>query len=277
MTDTASTFRELHAPGRPFVLANAWDQGSAKVLTSLGAEAIGTTSNGHAFTLGRVDMGRISRDEAMAHAQDICAATHLPVSGDFENGYGDDPDTVGETIRMAAEIGLAGVSIEDTAVPDTAPYDFELSVERIKAAVSAARGLGRDFVLVARADGMLNGRYDIDEALRRLAAYDAAGADCLYAPLPPSVEDLRRICAATAKPVNALAVGRFAKLSRGNFAALGVARISLGSALARISQTATIRAARHILGDGDFSDILDSVSGTEVEDLLTANEGPPHA
>ncbi len=266
--DIGATFRELHKPGDPFTLANAWDLGSTKVLTALGAQAIGTTSNGHAFTLGRPDMGNVSRDEALAHAQDIVSVTHLPVSGDFENGYGDTPEDVAETVRLSAEIGLAGISIEDTNMADIGFYEFDLAVERIKAGVSASRALGRDFVFVARADGIMNGRYNTDEALRRLRAFDEAGADCLYAPLPPTMEELRRICASTDKPVNALAVGPFAEVRRAEFAAAGVARISLGSGLARVTQAALINAAKHILSDGDFSDIVNAAPGKEVEDLL---------
>lgn len=273
MTDLGADFRSLHVPGKPFVLANAWDLGSTKVLTALGAESIGTTSSGHAFTLGLADMGHVTRDQAMAHAQQIVAATHLPVSGDFENGYGVAPDTVAETVRMAAEIGLAGCSIEDTDMPGTGAYAFDLSVERIKAAVGAARSLGRDFVLVARADGIMNGAYDIEEALRRIRAFDEAGADCLYVPAPKSMDDLKRICAATDKPVNALAVGPFAKTSRAEFAAAGVARISLGSGLARVVQGALINTARHILDDGDFTDILNAAPGAEVESLLLGAKG----
>lgn len=268
MMDIGSQFRDLHRPGQPFILANAWDIGSAKVLSNLGAEAIGTTSSGHAFTLGLPDMGHVSRDQAMAHAQEIVAATHLPVSGDFENGYGADPDRVAETVRMAAEIGLAGCSIEDTDMPGTGAYDRDHSVERIRAAVAAAHGLSSDFILVARADGVMNGAYDFAEAIARIRAYDAAGADCLYVPMPPSLEDLKRLCAATQKPINALAVGPYARLSRAAFAAAGVARISLGSGLARYVQTAMIDAARNIIRDGNFNDIGNAMPGTEVEALL---------
>jgi 2-methylisocitrate lyase-like PEP mutase family enzyme len=268
MMDTGTAFRDLHKPGDPFTLMNAWDMGSTKVLTALGAQAIGTTSSGHAFTLGRPDMGNVTRDEALAHAQDIVSATSLPVSGDFENGYGDTPEDVAETVRRSGEIGLAGISIEDTRMSDNGAYEFDLAVERIRAGAAAAQALGRDFVFVARADGIMNEVYDTDEAIRRLQAFDAAGADCLYAPLPPSMEDLARICACTEKPVNALAVGPFAKVSRSEFAAIGVARISLGSGLARITHGALINAARHILGDGDYSDILKSAPGGEVDALL---------
>ena len=266
-------FRRLHQKGNPFVLANAHDIGGVKVLTALGAQAIGTTSNGHAYTLGRPDMGNITRDEAMAHAQEIVAATHLPVSGDFENGYGDDPETVAETIRMSAEIGLAGVSIEDTDMTDREFYDFELAVERIKAAVSAARALSHDFVLVARADGMMNGVYGMDEAVRRLQAFDAAGADCLYAPMPPSLADVQRLVDCTDTPVNVLAVGQFAKPTRAEYAAMGVARISLGSGLSRVMTGALITAARAILSDGDFSDILNAASTPDIEALLARSDG----
>lgn len=268
MNDIGMVFRELHKPGDPFTLMNAYDVGSAKVLAALGAQAIGTTSSGHAFTLGRPDMGNVSRDEALAHAESIVSAVSLPVSGDFENGYGDAPEDVAETVRLAGEIGLAGISIEDTRMSDHGAYEAELAVERIRAGAAAARALGRDFVFVARADGVMNEVYDTNEAIRRLQAFDAAGADCLYAPLPPSMEDLARICAATAKPVNALAVGPFARVSRAEFAAIGVARISLGSALARVTHAALINTAKHILSDGDFSDFLEAAPGSEVDALL---------
>ena len=252
MSDIGATFRALHRKGNPFVLANAYDLGSTKVLTALGAQAIGTTSSGHAFTLGLPDMGYVTRDQAMTHAQEIVGATHLPVSGDFENGYGTAPEDVAETVRLSGEIGLAGCSIEDTDMIDKGYYDFDLAVERVRAGVAAARALNRDFVFVARADGLMNGSYDIGEAMRRLAAFDAAGADCLYAPYPKTVADLRRIVEATDKPVNVLAVGPYSRISRAEFAAMGVARISLGSGLARVTHGALINAAKHILSDGDF-------------------------
>lgn len=270
MADIGATLRKLHQRGNPFVLANAYDLGSTKVLTALGAQAIGTTSSGHAFTLGLPDMGHVTRDQAMEHAQQIVAATHLPVSGDLENGYGDAPEDVAQTVRMAAEVGMAGCSIEDTIMANKGCYDFDLALERIKAGVAAARALPRDFVFVARADGIMNGAYDIDEALRRLRAFDAAGADCLYAPLPKTMQDLQRIIDATDKPVNVLAVGPYAQVDRAAYAAMGAARISLGSGLARVTHAALINAARHILSDGDFSDILNATPGHITEALLLA-------
>ena len=272
MTDIGTTFRDMHRKGDPFTLANAYDLGSTKVLTALGAQAIGTTSNGHAFTLGLPDMGHVTRDQAMTHAAQIVEATHLPVSGDFENGYGDAPEDVAETIRMAAEIGLAGCSIEDTDMDGVGYYDFDLALERVRAGVAATRALGRDFVFVARADGIMNGNYDIEEALRRLRAYDEAGADCLYAPLPKTMADLKRIVDATEKPVNVLAVGPYAHMARTEFAQIGIARISLGSGLARVTHAALINAARHILKDGDFSDIADAAPGKDVEKLLLGGD-----
>lgn len=266
--DPGPAFRALHRPGDPFVLANAWDAGSARMLAALGAQAIGTSSAAHAFTLGLPDGGHVGRDAALAHAEALVAATPLPVSGDFENGFGEAPETCAETVRLAAEAGLAGISIEDTALPGEAPYDRALAVERIRAAAAAARSLRRDFVLVARADGVMTGRYGMAEALARITAFDAAGADCLYVPLPPTLADVAAVCRATAKPVNALAAGRFTGNTRADFAAAGVARISLGSALARLTHRAIRDAANAIFGAGDFAPLAAGMPGAEVDALL---------
>lgn len=265
--DPGPAFRALHRSGVPFILANAWDVGSARMLAGLGAEALATSSAAHAFTLGQPDAS-VTRDQALAHAQTLVAATPLPVSGDFENGFGDDPETCAGTVRLACEAGLAGISIEDTALPGAVPYGFDLAVERIRAAAAAARALPRDFVLVARADGIMLGNYDIEEALRRLAAFDLAGADCLYAPMPASMADLARICAATAKPVNALVAGPFARFSRAEFAAIGVGRLSLGSALARATHRVIHDAALAMFGAGDFSPLTRGISGDAVDAIL---------
>jgi 2-methylisocitrate lyase-like PEP mutase family enzyme len=266
--DIGARFRALHRPGEPFVLANVWDEGSAKMLKAMGAQAIGTSSAAHAFTLGRPDGGHVTRDEALAHAERLHAATGLPVSGDFENGFGAAPEVVAETVRLSAEAGLAGISVEDTDLPGDAPYPFDLAVERIKAAAAAARALPRDFVLVARADGVLTGAYGIEEALRRIRAFDEAGADCLYVPLPGSLADLVRVVAATDKPVNALAAGPFVTVTRADFARAGVARISLGAALARVTHRAIRDAGRAILEVGDFSGLGHSIPGAEVNRML---------
>lgn len=268
MTHPAEIFRALHVKGNPLLMINVWDRGSARMMQGMGAKALATSSAAHAFTMGRPDGGTVSRDEALAHAAEIVSAVTIPVQGDFENGFGDDPDTCAETVRLAAEVGLAGICIEDTALPAQTAYDFELAVARIKAAAAAARALPDDFVLTARADGILTGAYDTDEAIRRLQAFDAAGADCLYAPLPPDMAALAKICAATTAPVNALVAGQFAGHSLADYAKIGVGRISLGSSLARITHRAIHDAAHEMLGAGTFDALQDGISSDRIDALL---------
>ncbi|SEM82378.1 isocitrate lyase/PEP mutase family protein [Palleronia pelagia] len=270
MSDPGAVFRALHCPGDPFILANAWDAGSARMLAALGARAIATSSAAQAFTLGLPD-GSLTRDQALAHAQDLVAATPLPVSGDFEDGWGDAPEKVAETVRLAAEAGLAGISIEDTPHPDAAHYDRDLAIERVRAGAAAARALPRDFVLCARADGVMNGRYDLDEALARIAAFDTAGADVLYVPLPGDLAALKRVCAATSKPVNVLAAGPLARHDRAALAGAGAARISLGSALARVTHAAIRDAGIAMFRHGDFTPLTDGMPGAEVDAMLSRN------
>ena len=262
-------FENLHRAGC-FVIPNPWDRGSARMMAAMGAKALATTSAGHAFTLGRPDMGRVTRDEALAHAADIVAATPLPVSGDFENGYGDDPDDVAETIRLAAEAGLSGCSFEDTRMVEGHPaYAFDLAVERVKAAASAARSLGRPFVFCARADGLMNGVYDLEEALRRISAFSTAGADLLYVPVLPDLTALRRVVdAAAGKPVNALAAGSFARLSVAQIAEAGARRISVGSQIARVTHAAIRDCMNAIIGNGNFEPFARAASGGEIDPLL---------
>ncbi len=262
-----ASFRDLHRPGDPFVLINVWDAGTARMAVARGAAALATSSAAHAFSLGRPDGGHITRDEALAHAETLVSAVDVPVSGDFENAFGEDPETCAETVRLAAEVGLAGISIEDTALPDRGVYDRDLAVERIRAAASAARALPRDFVLVARADGVMTGAYDIEEGLARIRAFDAAGADCLYIPHPGAAENLARVIAATDKPVNALALGPWSERSRAEFAEMGVARISIGGGLARVALGAVDAALRGI-GEGGFSALTDAMPGAEIEALI---------
>jgi 2-methylisocitrate lyase-like PEP mutase family enzyme len=272
--DPGAALRALHRPGDPFILANAWDDGSARLLAALGAEAIGTTSAGFAFTLGLPDGAYITRDQALAHAERLLAAIPLPVSADLENGYAEAPDEVAETIRLAGEAGLGGASIEDIDLPGPGAYWFHLAVERVQAAAAAARALRRDFVLVARADGLMTGAYDLDEAVRRIEAFAEAGADCVYAPLLPDIAAVRRVCAAVPVPVNVLAAGALVGEPRATLAAAGVARISLGSGLARVAQGAMIAAAREVLGAGDFRRLRDGAKGAEVDALLAKGAGP---
>lgn len=267
MKDKHERFAALHGTGC-FVMPNPWDRGSAQMMAAMGAVALATSSAAHAFTLGRPDMGGVTRDEALAHAQDIVAATNLPVSGDFENGFGDAPEDVAETVRLAAEAGLSGCGIEDMAFGvNVTAYDFELALEKVRAGVAAARGLGRPFVLTARADGVMNGVYDLEAGIARLQAFEAAGADCLYLPVPPGQAELARVLAAVKGPVNALAVGPLQDLSISTLAGMGVRRISLGSQMARLTHAA-IRDGMAGLQAGTLTPFRASASGDEIDALL---------
>jgi 2-methylisocitrate lyase-like PEP mutase family enzyme len=271
--DPGAAFRALHRPGEPFVLMNAWDRGSARVVAALGAQAIGTTSAGFAFTLGLPDGARITRDEALGHAEDLVAATRLPVSADLENGYAETPEGVGETIRLAGQAGLAGASIEDTDLPGLGAYWFDLSVERVREAAAAARALGRDFVLVARADGLLTGSYGLREAIDRMKAFEQAGADCVYAPMLPDLAAVVSVCAGVRAPVNVLAAGPLANASRAELAKAGAARISVGSGLARLAQASLIGAVREIVEEGDFRALASGARAADVDALLETGRG----
>ncbi|KAF0115287.1 MAG: hypothetical protein FD150_1086 [Rhodobacteraceae bacterium] len=261
-------FQDLHQSGC-FVIPNPWDRGSAKMMTALGAKALATSSAAHAFTLGRPDLGGISRDEALAHAQDLIAATPLPVSGDFENGFGDSPEDVAETVRLAAEVGLSGISVEDTQmIPGNAPYAFDLAVERIKAGVAAARALNRPFVFCARADGVMHGTYDLTEGIRRLRGFEAGGADLLYIPVPPGKAELAEILASVSKPVNALAAGPLKAMTVAELATMGVRRISTGSQIARLTHAAIRESVTAMLNDGSFAPLMGTAIGDDIDALL---------
>jgi 2-methylisocitrate lyase-like PEP mutase family enzyme len=261
-------FHDLHQQGC-FVIPNPWDRGSARMMAALGAKALATSSAAHAFTLGRADMGGITRDEALAHAADLISATPLPVSGDFENGFGDSPEDVAETMRLAAEVGLSGISVEDTQmVAGTPAYAFDLAVERIKAGASAARALNRPFIFCARADGVMNGAYDLAEGIRRLQAFEAAGADLLYLPVPPGRAELARVLASVTKPVNALAAGPLKSLTVADLAAMGVRRISTGSQIARATHAVIRDSVTVMLGQGSFAGLAAAAPGDEIDALL---------
>lgn len=249
-------FRALHEARQTFVIPNPHDAGTARILTALGFRALTSTSAGLAFSLGRQDgLGLVSREETIAHARVLVEATDLPVAADLENGFGDAPEAVAETIRRAAAVGLVGGSIEDaTGDPRRPIYERTLAVERIAAAVEAARRLPTPFVLVARAENFLHGRQDLDDTIWRLRAFAEAGADVLYAPLLPNLEAVRTVCEAVApKPVNALAGGKGSAFTVANLAAAGVRRISVGSALSRVALSAFVRAAREIAEHGTFA------------------------
>jgi 2-methylisocitrate lyase-like PEP mutase family enzyme len=267
----AQAFRTLHMRPGIFVIPNPWDAGSAKILTSLGFEAIATTSAGLAFSLGKPDgEGVVTREEALENAQSIVAATGLPVSADLENGYGDDPETCAETILLAATTGLVGGSIEDaTGRPGNPIYPFELSVERVKAAVKAARSLPFPFTLTARAENLIHGRPDLKDTIRRLEAFADAGADVLFAPGLNSRTEIEVVVKALApKPVNVVLSTGIAGLSLDELSALGVKRVSLGSALARAAYGAFIRGAEEIRQKGTFSFAPGSISYVAVNELL---------
>jgi 2-methylisocitrate lyase-like PEP mutase family enzyme len=262
------SFHDLHQQGC-FVIPNPWDRGSARMMAALGAQALATSSAAHAFTLGRPDLGGVTRDEALAHAQDLIAATPLPVSGDFENGFGDSPDDVAETVRLSGEAGLSGISVEDTQMsPGNAPYAFDLAVERIKAGIAAARALNRPFIFCARADGVMHGTYDLQEGIRRLKAFDAAGADLLYLPVPPGKAELAQILASVTKPVNALAAGPLKQLTVPELAAMGVRRISTGSQIARLTHAAIRDATAAMLAQGSFAPLAGTANGDDIDALL---------
>ena len=265
----AEAFRALHVPGQPFVLPNAWDRGSARVLEGLGAVAVATSSAAHAFTLGRPDGGHVTRDEAVAHIRDLAGAVSVPVAADLEAGYGRAPEDVAETIRLAAEAGAVSGSIEDTDLPGQGPLDAALAAERIAAAAEAARAVPGGFVLCARADGVMLGSYGMAEALARCEAFARAGADVLYVPLPPDRGALRELCA-IGPPVNALAAGPWCDLTLEEFAEIGVARVSLGSTLARLAQRALLDGGRAAVA-GRFQALRPAASEAEVATFLEAS------
>jgi 2-methylisocitrate lyase-like PEP mutase family enzyme len=264
----AGVFRALHARAGAFLIPNPWDAGSARILASLGFEALATTSAGLAFALSRRD-GAAGRAETLANARAIMDATNLPVSADLENGFGDSPEVAAETIRLAAETGLVGGSIEDASGNPARPiYDRVHAAERVAAAVEAARTLPFPFVLTARAENFLHGRPDLDDTIARLQAFERAGADVLYAPGLPSLDAVRAVCAAVSRPVNVLAGGSGAAPSVAALAEAGVARISLGSALSRAALGGLVRAAREILEHGTFGFAADALGFAEANGLM---------
>ena len=247
--DKGKIFRELHKPGAPFIIPNPWDIGTAKLLASCGFKALATTSAGYAFSRGLPD-GGVSFDMMIQHCREMVAATDLPVSADLERGKGDTPESAAETIFAAAAAGLAGCSIEDHTGDAKDPiYEFSLAVERVAAAAEAARALKHDFVLTARAENFLWNRPDIDDTIKRLQAFEAAGADVLYAPGLSDVATVGKVCKAVTKPVNVLAIPAFTVKG---LAEAGVARISLGSKLTTFTYGMLENASREMLRQGSF-------------------------
>lgn len=270
--EKAAVFQALHQRPEVFVIANPWDAGTARILTALGFAALSTTSAGLAFTLGRRDGARsVSREEALANAKSIVDATHLPVAADLENGYGHAPEDAAQTIRLAAEqAGLVGGSIEDaTGDPAQPIYDFDHAVERVAAAAAAAHSLSFPFMFVARAENYLHGRPDLDDTIKRLQAYEAAGAEVLYAPGITQPDDMRAVCASVNKPVNMLVgLKNSPKLTVAELGKLGVRRISIGSGFSRAAITAFVHAAREVRDDGTFTFADETLYMSELVDLF---------
>lgn len=269
--EKALRFRALHERPGAFVIPNPWDAGTARILTRLGFEALTTTSAGLAFVLGRRDGdGSVSREEALANARAIVEATDLPVAADLENGYGHAPRDAAETIRLAGvSAGLVGASIEDASGDPARPiYDFQHAVERVAAAAEAARALSFPFTLVGRAENYLHGRPDLDDTIRRLQAFEAAGADVLFPPGLTTAEEIRTVCSAVRKPVNVVMGLKGAPFSVAELAALGVRRISVGSALCRAALGAFVRAAREMRESGTFRFADEAIPFAEASDLV---------
>jgi len=257
----AARLRELHAAPGAFVIANAWDAGSARILESLGFAALATSSGAAAGVLARAD-GCITRDEALAQARAMCDATAVPISADLEKGFGDRPDDVAETIRRAAEAGLVGGSIEDaTGDPARPLFDFGEAVVRVAAAAEAARKLPFPFTFTARAENFLRGRPDLDDTIRRLQAYERAGADVLFAPGLPDLDAVRTVCSSVGKPVNFMVGIRGKSFSVAELEAAGVKRISLATSLFRAAMTGLVEAAKEVRVHGTFG-YLDRSLGT---------------
>ena len=275
--ERADVFKALHMQANAFVLPNPWDAGSAKMLTALGFPALATTSAGFAFSIGKgTSVGEISRDEALNHAAGIIASTSLPVSADLENGYGHTPEEVAETIRLAADIGLAGCTIEDTTGdPDNPIYDRGLAIERIAAAAEVVRGLDRPFMLTARAENYLFNRPDFDDTLTCLQCFEMVGADVLYAPALPDLETIKTVCKEVSKPVNVVAGIGLPGVTIVELEAAGVRRISVGSAFARVAYGAMINTAKDILDNGSFAPFKTAATFASIETLIKSSESKP--
>jgi len=250
--EKAATFRALHQAPGAFVIANAWDGGSARLLAGLGFPALATSSGAKAGVLGKRD-GKVTREEALANARMIVEACDLPVSADLEKGFGDAPEAAAQTIRQAADVGLVGGSIEDaTGDKDKPLYDIEVAAQRVAAAVKAARALPFPFTLTARAEGFLRGRPDVDDVIRRLQAFEAAGADVLMAPGLPDLAAVKKVCDALSKPFNFMAGIKGRSFSNAELEAAGVKRISLATSLYRAAMTGLLDAAKEVKDKGTF-------------------------
>ena len=266
----AEAFRALHERPGAFIIPNPWDAGTAKLLASLGFEALATTSLGLSNALGRVDgTMTVSRDEVLDNCRMIAEATDLPVNADLENGYADEPRAAAEMIRLAAEAGVVGGSIEDATGEAAKPiYDFALAVERVQAAVETARTLPFGFVLTARAENMIQGRVDLDDTIKRLQAFEKAGADVLYAPGLRDLATIRTVVSSVGKPVNVVMSHGDPSLTLAQLAEAGVKRVSVGGSLSRLALAAFLRGAREMADKGGFTWMRDTVASRELKAIF---------
>jgi len=266
--EKGKVFRALHQRDRGFIIPNPWDAGTARLLQSLGFEALATTSAGFAFSIGKAD-GAVDRETMLAHAAALVAATEIPVSADLENGYADKPFEVAETIRLAAQTGLAGCSVED--VPQgrgKAPYEIPLAAERVRAAAEAAHSLAFPFTLTARAENFIVGRPELRDTIARLQAFQEAGADVLFAPGLKTKEDIRAVVRSVDRPINVIMGLEGVQLSLADLSELGVKRVSVGSALARSAMGAFLRAAREMEAQGTFTFAEDAVKYADLNAMF---------
>ncbi len=267
-SEKAERFRALHQGPGAFVIANPWDAGSARILAGLGFPALATSSGAFAGTLGRRD-GRVTRDEALAHARVVAGAVDIPVSADLENGFGHAPSFAAETVRLAAATGLVGCSIEDaTGEKDRPLYDFAMAVERVAAASEAARSVGFGFVLTARSENFLRGNPSLDDTIRRLQAFAEAGADVLMAPGLPDLAAVKAVCSAVSKPVNFMAGIRGKSFTTAELAEAGVRRISLATSLYRAAMSGLVAAAQEVMDDGEFAYLETTMTTPELNAYL---------
>jgi 2-methylisocitrate lyase-like PEP mutase family enzyme len=269
-SDKAIAFRALHERAGAFIIPNPWDAGSAKLLATIGFEALATTSLGLANALGRVDgTGAVSREQVLQNCAQIAAATDLPVSADLENCYADEPRAAAELIRRAAEAGVVGGSIEDATGNVQAPiYDFALAVERVHAAVEVARSLPFPFVLTARAENFMHGRHDLEDSIRRLQAFEKAGADVLYAPGLRDLPTIRTVVRSIGKPLNVVMSAADPTLTAAQLADVGVKRISVGGSLSRLALAAVLKAAREMKEQGGFTWVTQALPPKELKRIF---------
>ena len=267
-SEKGRAFRALHQRDRAFIIPNPWDAGTARLLEHLGFEALATTSAGYAFSVGQRD-GTIDRDATIAHAAAIVSATDLPVSADLENGFGDTSASVAETIQLASEAGLVGGSIEDVSGhADLAVYELELAADRVRAAAEVVRNLSFPFILTARAENYLVGRPDLKDTIARLQAYQEAGADVLYAPGLSSKADIATVVSSVDRPLNVVMGLQGVQLSLAELSAMGVRRVSVGSALSRAALGAFLRAAKEMREHGTFAFAAEAVSYRDLNAMF---------